>query len=308
MVSTAPSLASSPPDQRPALAIGFALLAVALFAIMDGIAKHASQSIRVEMVIWGRYFFHLLGMVLLLPWLGTRRCVAAKSPALLVLRGLLLLGCTVCFFVAISEIPLADANAIGFVAPLMTVALSVLVLKEKVGIRRWSAVIAGFAGVLVILRPGFQEIHWAYILVLVMALLFAAFSLMTRALGRSEDPIAMLFYTALVGGLGASLALPFVWTEPSLAEWAFLAAVGLIGGSSHLVLIHAYRLGPASLIAPYQYTQIAWSIALGALLFGDLPDAYTLLGTSIIIAAGLYVLLREAQLKRRAALAAEAAR
>src|SRR3546814_6438259 len=163
----------------------------------------------------------------------------------------------------------------------------------RVGPRRWAAVLVGLAGTLVIVRPGFAEVHWAYGLVVVLAFIFATFVINTRILTRTEQPIPMLFYTALVGAAGASLALPFVWQTPTPGQWALMALMGAIGGGSHLLLIHAYRAAPASLLAPFQYAQLVFAGAYGWLVFGDLPDAWMLAGTAILVASGLYILRRE---------------
>ncbi|MEQ8334430.1 DMT family transporter [Nisaea sp.] len=282
---------------NPARAIGLILVAISMFATMDALAKYTSETIRVEMVIWGRYFFHFAAMVVMLPLLGVRRTFRVKDPVKVTIRGLLLLGCTTCFFTAISLIPLTDANAIVFVAPLITVALSAFVLREKVGIRRWSAVVIGFAGVLIVLRPGFSEIHWAYFLVLAMAAMFSVFGLLTRALNRTEDPVAMLFHSALVGTVGTGIMVGFFWETPTLHEWGFLMVIGVVGGISHQVLIFSFRYASASLLAPFQYTVIIWATIYGYAIFGDLPDIWTFAGAALIVAAGLYVWVRERQIK-----------
>ncbi|UUX49735.1 DMT family transporter [Nisaea acidiphila] len=282
---------------RPAFGIGLCVIAIALFATMDALAKFTSEMIRVEMVIWGRYFFHFTAMVLMLPLLGVRRVLRTERTALVTVRGLLLLGCTICFFTAVSLVPLAEANAIGFVSPLITVAFSAFFLGEAVGVRRWSAVAIGFAGMLVILRPGFQEVHWAYFLVLAMAVMFSAFALLTRTLNRTEDPVALLFNTALVGNFGASLLIFFHWETPTATEWLLLMVIGAIGGISHQILIFGYRYASAAIVAPFQYTILIWSALYGFFLFGDAPDIWTFVGGGVIVAAGLYVWLRERKIK-----------
>jgi drug/metabolite transporter (DMT)-like permease len=215
---------------------------------------------------------------------------------LVLLRGVQLLAATACFVTAIRYIPLADAVAIGFVAPLFVVALSVPLLGERVGPRRWTAVLIGLVGTLVIVRPGFAEVHWAYGLMILLAFIFATFVINTRVLTRTERPLAMLFYTTLVGAVGASLFLPFVWQSPTLPQWGFMALMGALGGFSHLLLIHAYRVATASLLAPFQYAQIVFAGFYGWLVFGDLPDGWVVAGTLILVGSGLYVLRREAQL------------
>lgn len=282
---------------NPARAIGLTVVAISMFATMDALAKYTSETIRVEMVIWGRYFFHFAAMILMLPLLGIRRTCHVNDPMKVTVRGLLLLGCTICFFTAISLIPLADANAIVFVAPLITVALSAFVLRENVGVRRWSAVGIGFVGVLIVLRPGFNEIHWAYLLVVAMATMFSIFSLLTRSLNRTEDPVAMLFHTALVGFIGTGILVAFNWETPSLREWGLLIVIGVLGGISHQILIFGFRYASASLLAPFQYTIIIWATMYGYFVFGDQPDVWTFAGTALIVIAGLYVWIRERRIR-----------
>lgn len=282
---------------NPARAIGLIVVAVSMFATMEAMAKYTSETIRVEMVIWGRYFFHFAGMVLVLPLLGVRRTFHVKSPVKVTIRGLLLLGCTICFFTAISLIPLTDANSIAFVAPLITVALSAFVLREKVGIRRWAAVGIGFVGVLIVLRPGFNEIHWAYFLVLGMATMFSIFGLMTRSLNRTEAPVAMQFHAALVGFIGTGILIFFYWETPTLREWVFLIVIGAIGGVSHQILIFGFRYASASLLAPFHYIVIIWATIYGYFIFGDVPEVWTFAGAALIVTAGLYVWIRERQIK-----------
>lgn len=282
----------------PPLGIGLLVLAELLFASMDTIAKHLSQEMPVGMVIWGRYAFHFAFM---LPFFLRRHpgeVMRVHRLGLVLVRGTLLLAGTACFFTAIRYIPLADAVAIGFLAPLFVVALSVPLLGEQVGPRRWTAVLVGLVGTFVIIRPGFAEVHWAYGLVVLLAVIFAVFSIITRILTRTERPIPMLFYTALVGAGGASLILPFAWQTPTAEQWGLMAMMGALGGVSHLLLIHAYRVATASLLAPFQYAQIVFATFYGWLVFRDLPDAWMLAGTGILMASGLYVLRREARIGR----------
>lgn len=301
---TAASAAATVPAVPPRIAdvssdvslgIGLLVLAELVFATMDTLAKHLSQEMPVGMVVWGRYAFNF---VFMLPFLLRRRpseVLRLQRPGLVLFRGVQLLTATACFFTAVRYIPLADAVAIGFVAPLFVVALSVPLLGERVGPRRWTAVLIGLAGTLVIVRPGFAEVHWAYGLMIVLAFIFATFVINTRILTRTERPMAMLFYTTLVGAGGASLALPFVWQLPTLEQWGMMAAMGALGGVSHLLLIHAYRVATASLLAPFQYAQIVFAGFYGWLVFGDLPDGWMLAGTAILVGSGLYILRREAR-------------
>jgi drug/metabolite transporter (DMT)-like permease len=287
------------PDSRPMLGIVLMLVSGFMFVTMDMLAKYGAEDLPVPIIVWGRYVFHLAIMVALFPGVRFSRLWKTKRPIALSLRGGLLAACTLCFFLAIATVPLADANAISFASPLFMVALSIPLLRETVGRRRWAAVVIGFLGILIIVRPGFQQMHWAYLLLLAVALMFAIYSIMTRQLSRDEDPMAMLFYTGLIGALGASLAAPFYWQTPNLQQWLLLLAIGAIGGVSHLIIIHAFKAASASMLAPFQYPMIIWSVLYGYYIFDDVPDAWTIAGATIIIASGFYVWLRETQLARR---------
>ena len=279
-----------------ATGIVFAMLAGFLFVTSDSVVKMATHDLPVPVVVWGRYAAH---MVLMLALFRGRRFISlfkVKQPGLVIARGVLLLICTSLFFTAIGHIGLAEANAIMFVSPFFVVALSIPLLKEKVGLRRWSAVIVGFAGILIILRPGFQEVHWAYLLIVGVAFFYGLFTILTRILSFTETATSMWFYTALVGFVGSSGVAWYHWQTPSLEQWLMLCAIGVIGGGSHYIVIQAYSRAAASVLAPFQYVQIIWATVYGYFLFGHFPDSWTFAGAALIIASGLYVWLRERQL------------
>jgi drug/metabolite transporter (DMT)-like permease len=275
------------------------LLAEILFASMDTIAKHLGQELPVAMVAWGRYAFHLGFMLMLFPGRRLLPLLRVRNVKLTLVRGVLLLFATMSFFTAIRYIPLADAVAISFVAPLFVVALSIPLLGERVGPRRWAAVLIGLVGVLVIVRPGFGDVHWAYGLMLFMALIFAAFVIVTRMLTRTEETMSILFYAAMMGTIGTSALLPFFWQTPTLVQVGWMAAMGAIGGVSQLLMINAYKVATASTLAPFQYIQIIFAAFWGYLIFGDFPDNWVIAGGTIVIASGLYVMHREATLAKR---------
>lgn len=271
------------------------------FVLMDATGKHLTASLPVVEIAWGRYLFHLLALPLFLGGQRLRPALRSVRPGLQILRSALLLASTVCFFLAVKYIPLADATAIGFVAPLLTTALSVALLGEQVGLRRWAAVVVGFASVIVIIRPGFGMQHWAMVLPVVTAACFALYQIATRILSRSDSAATTYFYSAIVGMVVTSALVPFEWRTPDLAGWLWLAFLGFMGGLSHYLLIRAFAVAPASLLAPFAYAQLIWSIVVGYLWFGDFPDLWTLTGSAIICASGLYVLYRERRLAGAAA-------
>ncbi len=282
-------------------AILLALGAVFLFSLLDLQAKWLTQTQPVSQVVWARYFGHFLIMTV---FLWPRRgfgLLRTKAPVLQVSRGALLLACTVLFFLAIQRLPLADAVAIGFVAPLLATALSVPLLKEQVGIRRWSAVLVGLLGALIIVRPGLGVFDSAALLVLGMAACFALYQNLTRMVSGTDDSLVSLYYTAIVGALAASFVAPFTWTAlPGWPETVMLAGLGIWAGLGHWLYILAFRLAPIAIITPLMYTALVWNTINGYLVFGDLPDRWTLIGAAILIATGLYVLYREGVRRREA--------
>ena len=273
-----------------------AILAGFLFVTSDTVVKLARQDLPVAMVVWGRFTAHFLLMLLMFPGKKIKQLFKVNNLKLVIIRGILLLLCTFLFFTAIGYIGLAEANSIMFISPFFVVALSIPLLKEQVGIRRWSAVVIGFVGILIILRPGFQEIHWAYLLIIGVAFFFALFTILTRTLSFTETAISMWFYTALVGMLGSSAIVWHYWQTPTLDQTLMLLLIGAIGGGSHYIIIKAYQRASASILAPFQYFQIIWATVYGLLIFDTAPDGWTWLGTAIIIASGLYVWAREQQL------------
>ncbi len=197
------------------------------------------------------------------------------------------------FIAALAHMQLANLSAVLQVAPLIITALSVPMLGEKVGIRRWIAVIVGFLGVLVIIRPGMGNMEWAMLLPLGMACTSALYQINTRSLAQTDNPVTTLWYTALTGSVIASAVMPFVWQTPSAKDWALMVLLGALGTIGHFVLINAYARASASVLAPFVYTQFIWSIIVGYILFANLPDGFTWLGAAIVAASGIYTAYRE---------------
>jgi len=171
-----------------------------------------------------------------------------------------------------------------------------VILKEKVGIRRWLAVMVGFVGVLIIIRPGAGVLQWAALLPIIMAVFYAFYLIVTRLIRDSADPLNALFYTALVGALAASLVVPFHWQTPTPFDGMLMAGTGVFGALGHYALIKAYEISEASAVAPFAYSELIWATLGGYLAFGDIPDAWTFSGAAAIIGSGLYVLHRERRL------------
>jgi drug/metabolite transporter (DMT)-like permease len=195
-------------------------------------------------------------------------------------------------------LPLANAHAILAITPLLVTALSVPLLRERVGIRRWSAIGIAFVGVLIILRPGLAAVHPYALVALMCALMFALYQVLTRMVSRDDDAAVTLFYTAAVGAIVLSAIGPFFWTWPDAKGWGLFVLVGLIGASGHFLLINALRLAPASSLQPFSYSILIWATVVGFLLFDNLPDLWTIVGAAIVTASGLYTFARERRISR----------
>ncbi len=267
------------------------------FAGLDTVAKYLTREYHPLQVVWGRYFFQA---VLILPFIwrrGLRRSFATKRPKLQIGRAILISLITFMFFTTLRYLPMVDAQAISFTMPLILTAIAFFFLGEKVGPRRWAAIAIGFLGVLLIIRPTGDSMHWAAILCLGCALLNACFHLMTRALARHDSPEVGIAYAGFVGTAIFTLTVPSVWQTPDAAAFALLASMGVLGALGHYWLSQAYIYARASVIAPYVYVQMVWVALFGFTLFGDVPETSTVLGTAVVIAAGIYIFYRERKLK-----------
>jgi|TARA_B110000196_G_C21055842_1_gene619764 drug/metabolite transporter (DMT)-like permease len=280
--------------QNQLAGILLALAAMFLLSLLDLLAKFLGQTLPVMQIAWARYFFHFAFMAAFFWPRRGRALLRTTRPGLQWFRSLLLIFCTIAFFTAIQYMPLADAVAISFVSPLMVTALSVPLLGEAVGWRRWSAVAVGFIGAMIIVRPGVEAMHWAVWLLLAMALAYALYQITTRMLSGKDDPITTLFYTGFVGAGIMSLAVPFFWQSPASPElWLMLVALGLMGGVGHYLLIKSFEFAPVAVLAPLSYTALLWNTLFGYLVFGDLPDRWTVGGAAVLITTGIYILYRE---------------
>jgi drug/metabolite transporter (DMT)-like permease len=274
--------------------IGLYCLAVIFFTGIDTCAKYASRSLPSIEVAWLRFVFHaLFALIVLRPWRNwavyrTRRPLAQG------LRAVFLFLSTVLNFAALRTMQLDQTTTINFSAAFCVAALAGPLLGEWVGPRRWAAIMVGFVGVLIVTRPGTDHFQPAMILSVGGMLASALYSLMTRLLTATETNVSLLFYSALVPSLLlAPFALPVAEFPPTLLVGLALVGTGVFGAAGHYLLILAHRIMPASGLAPFYYSQLAWTITAGYLVFGDLPDAATLAGAAVIVASGLYILYRE---------------
>ena len=269
------------------------LIGTALIAVMDAVVKLMSTSLGTLQIAWGRYVTQaILLFIVISPRQSVLRLRTRRLPLHLFRVGLLL-ATTVLFFGALRSMSLAEANAIAFTTPLLITVLSGVILGEVVGIRRWIAVAAGFAGVLLVVQPGSGVMGWAALLPLIAAVCSALYHVTTRLLARTEDPANTLYFVALVGGLGLSSVVTFFWAPLTAQLLLGMIAVGILGTAGHFFMIRAFQIVPAATLSPFLYVYLLWATGLGWLLFGDVPGPATLLGAAIILGSGLYVYRQE---------------
>ena len=279
-------------------AITFNLLAWVMLPIMDGFAKYLSSDLPVLQITWARYFFTVAFTLPIMFFFFRKNLVWTDKPKLQLIRGLILLTANVCFFYSISIISLAKALTLAFIAPLIVTAFSPIFLDEKVGFRRWSAVIIGFIGSMVVIRPGFVEINLASLAALGTGVMYGFYLIITRKLSSSDNPLLTLLLTGVVGAIIISFVMPFVWIKPTLNQWSMMAAIGIFACVGHLFIILSLKYADASKLAPFSYFEIVTNIIIGYYFFSDFPDKWTFLGLFIIILSGIYISRRENIVKR----------
>lgn len=279
--------------------ITLVLAACACFSALDTTTKYVSVSVPLLMALWFRYAFQAVATTLsVLPVRGAA-IWRTLHPGFQCLRGVLLLASSLLAFASLKYMPVGEFTAIVMITPLAITVLAATVLGEKVSPMRWALVAGGFAGTLVIIRPGGAAFHWVSLLPVGLVVTNAWFQVLTSRMARTEDPVTMHLYTGWVGTLLASLALPFVWTTlPSWWLWAGLCLMGAMGAIGHFLLILAYQRAPAATLTPYLYTQIAFAMLGGWLVFAHVPDGWSLAGMAAIAlcgAASAWLTLRESR-------------
>ena len=273
-----------------------------VFTILDALAKETANYIPVLQVAWGRYVFHIV----FLPFYAERpmgepiwstrrwaRMFATRHPWLQPARSLLLLGATLFFFGAVSYVPLAEAQAVAFIEPLLITAIAHFFLAERVGARRWLAIAVGFIGVLVVIRPGFGMMHWGMLLSLGSAAFGSIYVTLTRIVSRADSAGTSLAWSGVAGFVGLSLVMPFVWQPADTYVWTLFFALGISGGLGHYLMIKAFEAAPGGTLAPFIYVQMLWIVVVGFAWFGDWPAITTWIGITLIVGSGLYALHRE---------------
>ena len=279
-------------------AIIFSLLGWMFLPVMDGFAKYLSDDLPILQITWARYFFTVAFVFPIMLFFYKKQLVWSDKPKLQIFRGLILLSANICFFYAISVISLAKALTLAFIAPLIVTAFSPILLGEKVGFRRWTAVAVGFIGSLIVIRPGFLEFNLASMAALATGFFYGFYLIITRKLSTSDNPLLTLLITGMVGALLVSLIIPFYWVKPTLNQWSLMAGIGVFACIGHLFLILSLKYADASKLAPLGYTEILPNVIIGYYFFNELPDNWTYLGLFIIVLSGLYISRREYHLSR----------
>jgi len=285
-------------QQNSRKGIGLFISGLAFFVVGEALVKLLHDGYGTTQIVWSRYFFHFALTCLFLSRGNIFAQAKSPRPWLHVARSFLMLIATVCFFAALQFLPLADAIAIVFVAPLLVTAFSIPILGETVGWRRWLAILIGFGGVMVIIRPGAASTHWAMFLPLVSAFCYAVYQILTRIAARTDHANTSLIWTSVIGVGATSLIVPFFWVTPDLIGWAYKVALGACYGVGHYLLIRGLEIAPASVVSPFLYTQVIFAAILGLAIFNQFPDGWTLTGLAIVVPCGLYIWRREVQMAK----------
>jgi drug/metabolite transporter (DMT)-like permease len=284
---------------RASTGISLMLFAMAILPVMDAIGKHLGQFLPVLLIVWGRLVFAtLFTLPAVLIRHGVAGAIRPQRPLMQLARSMLMVLSTMSFFTGLRYLPIADTLAIFFIMPLVVTALAPLVLGEHVGVRRWSAVVVGFIGTLIIIRPGFHGVNVGTLWALTAGVSMAIFMLLTRKIAGSIDPLINNFQTTLIGAILVSLAMPWLWQSPGLENWGLLAAVGAVAAIGHYAMVRAYDFASAPTLAPLAYTEMISATVIGYLVFGDFPDLWTILGVAILIGSAIYISYRESRLGR----------
>ena len=273
-------------------------MAWAVLPVMDGMAKHLSTEIHFLEVVWGRYFFMVVISVPITFVFFKQHLSWPKNINIQLARSIFLFLSTILFFYAISVISLAESLTLAFVSPLIVTLLSAILLKEQVGYRRWIAVIIGFIGAIIVIRPGFNEISLATFAGLGTGISYAFYVITTRKLSSIDSPLLTLIFTGLSGAIIISIIVPFVWITPNYTQWLFLIGLAAVGTLGHFFLILSLNFAEASKLAPFAYFEIVTNIIIGYYFFGDLPDRWIWIGLIIIVSSGVYITTREHLLKK----------
>lgn len=290
---------SAPPGDAPSddrhVAAGIALVVLAgtMLASMDALGKHLSVRLDVLQVVWARYAVQTVGVF---AWLALRtgqlRFLRSRRPLTQTVRAAALLGVTISLYTALTYVPLADATAVMFFAPVLVTLLAGVFLGERVGPHRIAAVVVGFIGVLLVVRPGLS-MDWAMLLPLVAALMLTLYLLVTRYISAHDHRHATVFYSTAVGALALSCVVPWHWQPPTALEWGLMLAMGCLGALGHVSIVVGFARAPASVLSPFLYSQLLAASALSVMVFGDPLAPLTIAGALLLVGGGLLIWLVE---------------
>ncbi len=286
-----------PPSLRTHLALrrGIILMcgAALLFTISSTMVKGLGDGYPVSQVVFFRCLLAFLPLYIVIRRSGGWQVLSTRRPGAHLFR--VVVGGIALFigFYALTLMPVADYFAFTYAAPLFATMLSIPILGEQVGIRRWTAVAVGFVGVLIMLQPGVKTFAYAEMVAIAAAFTYALAIIAVRNLARTESSAATVFYFTLAGLVLAGAVLPFEWRPPSAKEWALLLGLGLVSGIGQILMTDAYRLAPPAVIAPFDYTSMIWALVFGYLLFNDFPQPVVLVGAAVVIVSGVYIIYRE---------------
>ena len=273
------------------------LSAWVILPFMDTIAKYLSAELSFFQITWARYFFTVVWTLPFIFFFFRKNLTWSQNPKLQILRGLTLFSANICFFYSISIISMAKALTLAFVAPLVTTALSPIFLEERVGVKRWIAVVIGFIGSLVVIRPGIIEFNLATVAALGTGCFYGVYLIITRKLHSTDNPLLTLLITGIVGVTVSTFFVPIVWVNPTNIQWLWLSIMGIFACLGHILLIYSLKYADASKLAPFGYFEIITNIILGYFFFKDFPDIWTFLGLAIIISSGYYIFRNELNLR-----------
>ena len=297
-MSTIPRTAEHVHSHGPAIAM--ICLGVFCLVVNDAMAKWLTANYHPLQIVFMRYSLALPMIAAAVLSIGGRTALRSRHVPVHALRGLFLVGGAFTFFLSLKFLPLAEATSLIFVAPIFITALSVPLLGEQVGWRRWSAVIAGFIGVLIIVRPGAEAFQPASLIVVGTAVLYALIMISARFIRSGENVWTFMFYMVLFPALFSGLAVPLVWRTPEWEHMPLFLGIAVFGATGMTLISQAFRLAPAAIIAPFDYTALIWASLLGWLLWEEIPTVWTYAGAALIITSGIYIVIRETQKKKPA--------
>ena len=280
-------------SENLAAGIGWMLATMCLFTSMDTVAKYLTLRFNIEQVVWARFTFHILFLVI---WLRSRlfKLAITSNWKLQLVRSACLLLTTTLFFNGLHTTPITTASTIMFLSPVLVTVLAIPLLGEQVGIRRWLGIAIGLLGALVIIRPGASNgVAIGHLFLIGAAFSNAFYQIATRQVRATDDPMTSLLYSGLVGAILMSATVSGEWTQPDAFGWGLFMVMGLLGAVSHFCLIRAFNSAEASAIVPFSYSSLLWATLFGFLIFDTLPDRWTLLGAALIVSSGLYIFHRE---------------